>query len=143
MISLLASERLSPSAGGLFVVPARATVSSFPLDDGAFTTERTGGTNHHLGSFLLTCLFCLLRFFCNDGDVAGTIVAQHVIDNLSDLLFQFLDELPCIVFLVFDVAELLFPDASEFTTLKQFLFDGIDELDARRGGDRRLRSRRM
>ena len=59
-------------------------------------------------------------------------------DNGGYLSLQFLDKLSGIVFLMLDVAQLLFPDTCQFTALQQFLVDEVDELDARWGGDEAL-----
>lgn len=52
----------------------------------------------------LSWLFLL--FFCDDGDAAITIIAQHVGHNVGDLLLQFGNELRGIIALLLNVAEL-------------------------------------
>ena len=70
-----------------------------------------------------------------DADAAVAGVAHDVVDNLGDLLFEFADELLGVVGAVFDVAELLLPDARELAALEELLADESDELDAGGCGD--------
>src|SRR3712207_2069282 len=49
-----------------------------------------------LWSSLALCLHRIFRFF-HYGDVAVAVVAQHLLDNIGNLLFQFIDKLRRIV----------------------------------------------
>ena len=55
-----------------------------------------------------------------------TVVAQHVVHDGGDLRFQFVDKLGGIVFLVFDVAQFLLPDARQLAARQQFLLDDVN-----------------
>ena len=49
--------------------------------------------------------------------MAVAVVAQHVVDNLRNLLLQLIDEVSSLVLLVFYVAQFLLPDAGKLATL--------------------------
>lgn len=92
----------------------------------------------------LGSLLCLGRFqflevsIAEHGDPAITSVTHHLMHNFCHLGLEFLYKLLSIVFLMFDVAEFLFPDSSKFTALQEFLTDEVDELDACWGSDEAL-----
>ena len=66
------------------------------------------------------------------------VFTHDIVDDGSDLLLQFLYEQCCIILLMLDVTEFLFPDACEFTTLQQLFLDGINEFYTRLRGNQIL-----
>ena len=67
-------------------------------------------------------------------DMPVAVVAHHIVYDGGDLLLELVDEPGGIVFMVFDVAELLFPDTRELHAGEELLVDGVDELYACRCG---------
>ena len=95
------------------------------------------GRGLRLGSWrcgLLLGLFLQVVVGCY-GYAAVAVVGQHLVHYCCDLLLQLVDELPCVVFLVLNVAQLFLPDARQFAAFKQLFLDYSDEFDARRRGN--------
>ena len=89
-----------------------------------------------MASDLLLLAFFLLGFFVGgDGDTTVGRIAHDIMDDISHLLFQLVDKLLGIVFLMLDIAQLLLPDTSQFTALQELLTDEVDEFDACGCGD--------
>lgn len=75
--------------------------------------------------------------------VTVAVVGQNVVHYRGDLLFQFVDKLSGVIFLVFNVAQFLLPYTREFAALEQFFLDGVNEFYARRSGNNVFLSRLM
>ena len=67
-----------------------------------------------------------------------TVVAQHIVHDVGDLLLQFVYKHGGIIFLMLDVTQLFLPDARQLTALEQLLVNGVDKLYARGGGHKVL-----
>ena len=63
-----------------------------------------------------------------------TVVAQHIVHDVGDLLLQFVYKHGGIIFLMLDVTQLFLPDARQLTALEQLLVNGVDKLYARGSG---------
>ena len=63
-----------------------------------------------------------------------TVVAQHIVHDVGDLLLQFVYKHGRIIFLMLYVAQLFLPDARQLTALEQLLVNCVDKLYARGGG---------
>ena len=59
------------------------------------------------------------------------LVGDDLSDDLRHLFLQLANELGGLIFVGFDVAQLLLPDACQLGALEQILVDEVDELDAR------------
>lgn len=75
--------------------------------------------------------------------VTVAVVGQNVVHYRGDLLFQFVDKLSGVIFLVLNVAQFLLPYTREFAALEQFFLDGVNEFYARRSGNNVFLSRLM
>ena len=84
-----------------------------------------------MASDLLLLTFFLFRSFVGRNcDTTVGRVAHHIMYDVCHLLFQLVDKLLGIVLLMLNVAELLLPDACEFTTLQQLFANQVDEFYA-------------
>ena len=83
---------------------------------------------------LLFLLLCLFGFFLYNSDTTVSRVAHDVVHNVGYLLLQFVNEQPCVVLAMLNVAQLFLPDASQFTTLQQIFTNEVNQFNARVGG---------
>ena len=141
-------ERLTESAA---VLPFGTSVGGVPLDDVSLAAE---GTDSADGDFLfrLAALGALLsgrlgaslcralgrsRFFrCNGFRSVclygcyptDAIVGKNIGNDLCYLIFQLLHEALRVVLLMFDVAQFLFPDASQLGAFQEFFMNQVNQL---------------
>ena len=67
-------------------------------------------------------------------DASIGCVVQHLADDASEHLFEFVEELAWLVGAVFDVAQVFFPDTRQLGTFQHLLVDDVNEVDACLGG---------
>lgn len=103
--------------------PSAAPVGCFPFYYRAFSARWAGASDDVVVGLEARCGFLLwggrlglrrlghLRghlflhvFVCHYAHSAVAVVREHIIDDAANLLFQLLDELPRVIFLVLDVA---------------------------------------
>ena len=66
------------------------------------------------------------------------VVGHHFVHDFRHLGLQLVDKLFGVVFLVLNVAQLLFPDTRQLAAFQQFFTNQVDEFDTSRRGDESL-----
>ena len=106
------------------VLPVTASVGGFTFDNGALATFGTGLAHDRFVGFLSRNLspraFFLEVGLGGNGHSTIGIIAQHIVNDVAYLLFQFADELLRVVGFVLNVAQILLPDAREFTAFGEW-----------------------
>ena len=99
------------------MLPIRTAVGSFSFYDSSFPTFWTRLADDFVGGLQRHLLGCgSLGFLSLDVLVGGNgnrmriVFSQYIVDDGGDLLFQFVDELSCIILAMLDVTKFLFPD---------------------------------
>ena len=127
-------------AEGASFAPAAAAVGRLSFYYGALPAPGAGLAYEPVArlqaSFAFLCGRLCLGFWClshfrghlllevfggERGYAVGGVVCQHAVDDGRYLLFQFFDELACIIFPVLYVAQFLLPDAGKFAAFEQSL----------------------